>query len=87
MIVQRKAKTARALVSFPLDVEETDEGCWMAGKVYDINRPWSDTLESEIEADYERWLAIAQEEAVPKATLEDVVEAINELTDLIIGGE
>lgn len=59
----------------------------MAGKVYDINRPWSNTLESEIEAGYEDWLAIAQAEAEPKVTLEDVVDAINELTDFIIGGD
>ena len=54
----------------------------MAGKVYDINRPWSDTLEAEIEANYIEWLTVAQEESAPKLTLDDVVGAVLELGEL-----
>ena len=88
VIVQRIAKTARALVSFPVDVHELEDGGgWMADEVYDINRPWSEGLVAEIDAHYEAWLADAMVESIPQATLDDVVEAINELADIVLGGE
>ena len=87
-MVQRIAKTARALVSFPLNVTELeDNGGWMAAEVYDITRPWNEGLADAIDANYAVWLQRAKAESEPVATLEDVVEGLNELAEIILGGE
>ena len=86
--MQRIADTARCLVSFPLEVSELEDGSgWEAGEVYDMIRPWEPGLKAAIEANYEAYLDAAIRESEPVATLDDVVDAINELAEIVLGGE
>ena len=43
-------------------------------------------LQERVEQNYEAWFELASKTEPQKATLDDAIEAINVLTDLIIGG-
>ena len=80
----------KAVVEFPLDVteieaEETVQ--YLADKVYSLTTKNTADLEARIQANYDEWLEKAKEPEPQNVTLADVVEAVNVLTDLILGGE
>ena len=80
-----------ATVEFPLDVTEVtreDEITeYVAAEVYSLHTRNTPDLKKRVTDNYEAWLAIAELPEPQKAELSDVVEAINTLTDLILGGE
>lgn len=80
----------RAVIEFPLNVtkvEAEDGEQWKAETVYSFETAARSGLKEKIEANYDAWLKRAKEVEPQAATLSDVVDAINALTDLILGGE
>lgn len=80
----------RARVEFPINVTEleTEGGTqYLAEKVYFLETAYTDTLANRIEANYDEWLAKAKQTEVQPTTLSDVVEALNALQELVLGGE
>ena len=79
-----------ACVEFPLNVTEveTEEGThYVAEVVYSLSTMATSDLADRIEENFDAWLRKAKEPEMPQTTLEDVVEAVNMLQELIIGGE
>lgn len=85
-----RSKGGEAIVELPVNVSEVEreDGTeWKAETVYSIRTMDRPNLKERVEANYEAWLDAAKKVAEPQATsLGDVVEAINALTDLILGG-
>ena len=80
---------SNALVEFPINVQEieTEDGIqYFAEKVYSIKTQATDNLLGRVEANYDAWLDIAKIVEPPQTTVDDLVEAINALTDMVIGG-
>lgn len=88
VIVRSNGK--EAVVEFPLNVTETqteDGSQWLAETVYSMRTKDRPDLEERIDANYAAWLEAAKNAVEPQApNLTDVVDAINTLTDLILGG-
>lgn len=82
-----------SLVEFPIDITEiTIEGDeprkeYIAESVYSLKTTSTPNLKERVEAHYYDWLDTAKTPSVPHTTLEDVVEAVNVLQAMIIGGE
>ena len=92
VIVTRLARTAKCLVELPVNVREetdTDEGGQTVIRyicdVYAVTRNWDPGLHDAVVANFSEWLETAQEESVPETTIEDVVEALNMLTSIVLG--
>lgn len=80
---------SRAIVEFPINVQEieTEDGTqYLAEKVYSLSTQSTDNLRERVVANYDAWLDIAKTVEPPKASVDDLVEAIDALTDIIIGG-
>lgn len=79
-----------ATVVFPMDVVEAEgpegEAEYLARRVYVLETGWTQGLEERIQGDFSKWLANAKKPEDPKTTLDDLVEAINTLTDIVMGG-
>lgn len=76
-------------MEFPLNVTEVEaeEGThYVAEMVYSLSTTATSDLADRIEANFDAWLKKAKEPEMPQTTLEDVVEAVNMLQELIIGG-
>lgn len=83
------ANGANAVVELPVDVTEveTEDGVqYCADIVYSISTKNTPNLKERVEANYDAWLEVASVVEPQKATLDDAIEAINTLTDLVIGG-
>lgn len=79
----------KAIVEFPCDVtevEKEDKVEYLAETVYYLETISTPNLKGRVEAEYEAWLNAAMKPSPQPANLSDVVEAINALTDIIIGG-
>lgn len=79
----------KAIVEFPCDVTEItseEKTEWLAETVYFIETMATPNLKARVEAEFEAWLEAAKEPTPQPTSLEDVVEALNVLTDIIIGG-
>lgn len=82
-------RSGKALVEFPVNVSEveTEDGPqWIAGAVYSLETVASDGLKNRIEENYDAWLKKAKEAEPQAVSLSDVVDAINALTDIVLGG-
>ena len=80
----------RAKVEFPINVTEieTEEGSqWKAEKVYSLETAYTSDLAERVSENYEEWLDKAKQAEVQPATLSDVVDALNALQELVLGGE
>ena len=87
VIVTERGK--KAVVEFPCNVTEIKEGDrteWLAANVYYIETVATPNLKERVEAEFEAWLEAAKEPGPQPTSLDDVVEALNALTDIIIGG-
>lgn len=83
------ANGSKAVVELPVDVTEveTEDGVqYLADTVYCISTKNTPNLKERVEANYDAWVEIASVVEPQKATLDDAIEAINTLTDLVIGG-
>ena len=86
--IGRTGYTAR--VDFPVNVQQVimpDEEPQYKADVYSVEVGFTVGLKERIENNYEAWLAVAKEIPAPQPTINDVIEAVNELTDIILGGE
>lgn len=80
----------RAMVELPVNVTEieTEEGTnWLAETVYSFETMNTPNLMERVEADYDEWLELAKKPEPQVAGLNDVVEALNALTEIVLGGE
>lgn len=88
VVVRRNGKYA--LVLFPLNVTEvqTEDGSqWLAETVYSMRTMDRPDLKDRVNANYEAWLEVAKKAVEPQTpTMADLVDAVNTLTDLLIGG-
>ena len=78
-----------ANIEFPINVREVeaeDGTQYFAEKVFSLRTKATDDLLARVEANYEAWLEIAKLVKPPQTTVEDLVEAINALTDMVLGG-
>lgn len=78
-----------ALVEFPIGVTkvQADDGVqYLAKKVYSLKTRATANLKERIERNYDAWLDMAQVEEIPQTTISDLVEAVNALTDMMLGG-
>lgn len=83
------ANGEKAVVELPVNVAEveTEDGVqYCADTVYSISTKNTPNLRERVEANYAAWLEVARVVEPQKATLDDAIEAINTLTDLVIGG-
>ena len=86
--VMIRANGETAVVEFPVNVteiEKEDVTEYVAEVVYSFETRYTADLEDRVKADYESWLDMARTPTPQQTTLADVVEALNTLTDLIIG--
>lgn len=78
-----------ATVLFPTEIIETEdpEGNtqYLAKKVYVLETGWTQGIEERISGRFDAWLAKAKEPQEAATTLDDLVEAINTLTDIVMG--
>ena len=90
VIVTRFGNTYRCRVDLPVNIEEVETGegetQWKAD-VYSVEAGWTPGMEERVEANYDAWMDVAQAIVVPDPTIQDVVEAINELAEFVLGGE
>lgn len=87
VMVTAHGKTA--IVELPVGITEveTEDGVqYRADIVYSISTRNTPGLKQRVEANYNSWLEVASVVEPQKATLDDAIEAINTLTDLVIGG-
>ena len=87
VIITERGK--KAIVEFPCDVTKAkvdDRTEWLAANVYYIETMATPNLKARVEAEFDAWLEAAKEPVPQPTNLDDVVEAINALTDIIIGG-
>ena len=80
----------KAVIEFPTNVseiEKEDGTQYNAETVYYVVTSATPNLKARVEAEFEAWLELAKEAVSQPATLDDVVEALNALTEYVIGGE
>ncbi len=83
----------KAVVLFPTDVtrvpanEEDEEPGYLAENVYYLVTGWTENLESRILSDPSKWLKVAKIPTPVQTTIPDLEEAINTLTEIVLGGE
>lgn len=79
----------KATIDFPVgitEVEKEDGMEYVAETVYTMSTIATPRLKERIDANYEEWLNIAKQPVKQAPEMYDIIEAINALTDLIIGG-
>lgn len=81
-------------VEFPVGVTEVtiedpegERTEYVADAVYSLKLATVPNLKARIEADYDAWLERAMQIEPPKPSLDDIIEALDTLTDIIVGGE
>lgn len=87
VIVTRRGE--KAVIEFPVNVTEveTEEGThWLAATVYSLDTRNRDDIEHVVAENYDAWLEKAKEVEPQTTSLGDVIDALNALTDLILGG-
>jgi hypothetical protein len=78
-----------ATILFPTAVETVEgeeETQYFAKRVYVLETGYTPNLEERINNNFDLWLARAKVPEEVPTTLDDVVEAINALTDIVMGG-
>ncbi len=68
----------------PVEVTKTE---YLAHKVYVIETTYTPNLADRIKVDFDEWLALAKIPEPAKTTIPDLEEAINALTEIVLGGE
>lgn len=79
----------KAIVEIPKGITkvETEDGTqYMAKELYSIETRNAPGLKERVEKNKNLWIEAAKKSEPAKASLEDVIEAINTLTDIVIGG-
>lgn len=79
----------KAIIEFPINPQKTDNletDEYYCETVYLVETGNTPNLKERVLTDYDTWLNIASQPTPQTATVEDVIEAINVLTELIIGG-
>lgn len=80
----------KAVVEFPVNVSEVEkeEGVeYVAETVYSLETTYTSDLADRIEASFDAWLDRAKVVEPQETTLADVIDAVNALTDIVLGGD
>ena len=88
--VYRIGTSYRARVDFPTNIREildAEENTIFVADVYSLELDWRNNLEKDIQLNYDYWFSRARQVAPIQPTLQVAIEAINLLTDLVLGGE
>lgn len=83
------ARGSRALIEFPTNITEIekDEGVeYKAETVYFLETKNTQKLDERISTDFDLWLEAAKVPEPQVVNLGDVVEALNALAEVVIGG-
>lgn len=67
--------------------EATTTTQYIAHDVYQLETNWTPNLEQRVTNNFQAWLNKAKIPESKEATLADVIEAVNALTEVILGGE
>lgn len=67
------------------EMKENEETNYIAD-VYSVQAGYTAGLKERVERDYEKWLMVAKDIPAPQPTVTDIVDAINALAELVIGG-
>lgn len=84
-----RASGGRAVIEFPVnvtEVEREDGTEYVADIVYSCETRYTDDLEARVAENIAAWMEAARTPVPQSTTLADVVEALNALTDLVVGG-
>lgn len=79
---------SKAVIEMPVDIKEveTEEGTDYVCNVYSVTTKATSNLAERVERNYDKWIEIASKPELQKVDLADVIEAINVLTDMVLGG-
>ena len=80
----------KAIIEFPINVSEVEveeSTNWLAEEVYSIKTTNTANLAERVEANYDAWLDLAKQPEPQSPQLGDVVEALNALTEIVLGGD
>lgn len=84
-------KGNNAVVEIPVNVvkvEKEDGDVWLAETVYYAITKNAKNLRDRVLRDFDAWLEIASApEPEPQATVQDLVDYVDALTEMILGGE
>lgn len=89
IIINKINSTYQAKVDLPVNIKKhTDaEGDYYTADVYTLIVGYSNTLKEQVEKDYDKWVAMAATSLPVEPTLQDAIDAINALTEIVLGGE
>lgn len=79
----------KAIVEFPCNVTAIENEArtdFLAETVYFLETMPTPNLKNRVEAEYDAWLEAAKTPAPQAVNLTDVVDAINALTEIVLGG-
>ena len=89
-----RENAGKAIIELPINVAEITierDGEtiteWVAEKVYYAHAIATPNIKERVENNYNAWLELASRPDTQQVTMDDLVEAINALTDIILGGE
>lgn len=88
--VLKVANTNTCYVELPVNVEEIpgdgERDTQWKSDVYSIRTLYKESLLEEVLSNYDAWLERAKEESIPEVTIDDVMETVNLLTSIVLGG-
>lgn len=79
-----------AVIEFPqnvVEVETDEQTYYLAEKVYSVATKATPNLEERVRQNFEAWFEKAKQPEMERAELYDVIEALNALTEIVIGGD
>lgn len=80
----------KAIVEFPTNVteiEKEDGVEYVASTVYSLETMHTADLAERVSNNFDEWLDKAKVIEPSETTLADVIDAVNALTDIVLGGE
>lgn len=80
----------KAIIEIPTGISEveTEDGVqYIADVVYRVQTMNTANLEERVKKNLDAWIENAKETEPQKTELSDVVEALNALTEIVLGGE
>lgn len=89
VMVHRIGTSYTCRVDFPVNIRETevDDDVQYIADVYSTEVGYTEGLKERIEQNIEPWMELAKVAPAPQPTIQDAIDAINELTEIILGGE
>lgn len=78
-------------IDFPVNIREVEMGeeneVQYLADVYSVNANYTEGMQERVENEFDFWFAKANEIEIPQPTIQDAIDAINALTEIVLGGE